>query len=160
MKLYIKQKILTLGEHFTVKNEFEEDVYYVEGSFFKIPKEFNIYDVNQKKVGHIERQIFRFFGHYDINDMKDTLVLRRNFSFFRQNYSLENTSWSLQGDFFGHNYQVVKDTRPIMTLTKHWFTWGDSYELDIPDSKDAILALAIAICVDYELLKDQSTNTA
>lgn len=160
MKLYIKQKVLTFGERFTVKNEFNEDVFYVEGSFFRIPKEFNIYDANQQKVGHIERQIFRLFGHYDINDQTETIILRRNFTFLRQNYSLENTNWSLQGDFFGHNYQVVQDSRPIMSLTKHWFTWGDSYELDISDPKDAVLALSIAICVDYELARDQSSNSS
>ena len=160
MKLYIKQKVLTFGERFTVKNEFGEDVYYVEGSFFRIPKEFNIYDANQEHVGHIERQLFRFFSHYNINDQKETIVLKRNFSFFRQNYTLEDTPWVLQGDFFAHQYEVVQDHTPIMSLSKHWFTWGDSYELNIPDAKDAVLALSIAICVDYEILRDQQSNSS
>ena len=43
-----------------------------------------------------------------------------------------------------------------MKLRKHWFTWGDSYELDIPDDHDALLALCIAVSVDYEIFKDQS----
>lgn len=160
MKLYIKQQVLTLGERFTVKNELGEDVYYVEGSFFRIPKEFTIYNCKREVVGHIERQLFRFFARYNINDQKDTMVLKREFSFFRQNYSLENTNWSLQGNFTGHHYEVVQDERPIMTLRKHWFTWGDSYELDIPNQKDEILALSIAICVDNEILKDQQNSSA
>lgn len=159
MKLYIKQSVFTLGEQFTVKNEFEEDVYYVEGSFLKIPKGFTIYNRYHEEVAKIERQLFRLMGHYDIQSNKEEIVLKRNFTFFRHSYELLHTQWSLQGDFLSHNYDVVDHGRPIMRLRKHWFTWGDSYELDIPHDEDAVLALCIAICVDYEILKDQQ-NTA
>ena len=36
-ELYIKQKVFSLGEKFTVKDDQENDVYFVEGSFMKIP---------------------------------------------------------------------------------------------------------------------------
>ena len=41
-ELYIKQKVFSIGEKFTVTDEYQNDVYYVEGSFFQIPKTFSI----------------------------------------------------------------------------------------------------------------------
>lgn len=158
MKLYIKQSVFTLGAKFTVKNEFGEDAYYIEGSFFRYPKEFNIYNSYHEKVGHIERQILRFFSHYDIKTDKQNITLKREFSFFRQYYSILGIDWSLQGNFTGHHYEVMSGNDPIMKLRKHWFTWGDSYELDIPDHQDEVLALAIAICIDNEILRDSQSN--
>lgn len=39
-QLYIKQKVLSLSDKFSVKDELENDVYFVEGSFMQIPKTF------------------------------------------------------------------------------------------------------------------------
>ena len=59
MKLYIKQSVFTLKEKFAVKNEDGLDVFYVEGSFMRIPKMFKIYDSKQNEVAIIERPMFR-----------------------------------------------------------------------------------------------------
>ncbi len=160
MKLYIKQAVFTLGERFTVKNEYGDDVFYVEGSFLKIPKQFKIYDKNQINVATIDRQMFRLFAHYDITTLEQNITLKRHFAFFRQSYSIEGINWALQGNFTGHHYEVVQGGNPIMKLRKHWFTWGDSYELDIPDDHDALLALCISVCIDNEIAKDASSNSA
>ena len=34
------------------------------------------------------------------------------------------------------------------THLKEWFTWGDCYALDIADSADEMLALAVVLAVD------------
>lgn len=158
MKLYIKQKVFALSESFEVRNEFNEVVYYVIGSFFRIPKKFIIYDANRKEVASAESELFKLLPRYDIRTQNESITLKRNFTFWRQSFDLIGTDWKLVGDFFSHEYQVVSGTRPIMNLSKHWFTWGDSYELDIQDDKDALLCLAIAIAVDAEILKDNNSN--
>ena len=158
MKLFIKQRVFTLGEEFTVKNEHGEDVFYVSGSFFRIPKKFEIFDKNHQRVGTIESQLFRLFSHYDVNTDSDTLTVRQNFSMFRHSISIVNKDWTLQGDFFAHEYRVVAGNRPIMSISKHWFTWGDSYMLDIVNDDDAILCLAIVIIVDNIIQKQRSSS--
>lgn len=158
MKLYIKQSVFTFKDKFTVQNEYGHDVFYVDGSFLRIPKQFKVYDINYDEVAIIDRQMFRLFANYDIKTKHKNITLKRQFSFFRQVYILEGINWALQGNFTSHNYEVVQGGNPIMELRKHWFRWGDSYELNIPDDHDAILALCIAICVDYEIYKDQSKS--
>jgi len=37
-QLYIKQKVFSLSGKFTVKDQQEKDIYYVEGSFMQVPK--------------------------------------------------------------------------------------------------------------------------
>ncbi|NLC65789.1 MAG: hypothetical protein GX752_02455 [Clostridium sp.] len=160
MKLYIKQSVFTLKDKFTVKNEEGQDVFYVDGSFFRIPKQFKVYDKNQNEVASIDRQMFRLFGSYDIVTENSQITLRRQFSLFRQSYILEGINWYLQGNFTGHHYEVIEGESLVMKLRKHWFTWGDSYELSIPDDQDALLALCIAICIDYEILKDQNSSNS
>ena len=47
-----------------------------------------------------------------------------------------------------HDYQIIKRGRKIVTISKEWMTWGDSYELDIADPADELVALAVVIAID------------
>jgi uncharacterized protein YxjI len=39
---YLRQKVFSLSEKFTVKDQGEKDAYYVEGSFMNVPEIFSI----------------------------------------------------------------------------------------------------------------------
>lgn len=160
MKLYIKQKVFTLGERFYVKDEHGNDVYYVEGSFLRIPKEFNIYEISGKHVARIEKQMFRLLRRYDIETENHEVTLKRHFTFMFSKFSLEGLDWELEGSFLAHDYRLIKGERPIMAIKKHWFTWGDSYELDITHDEDALLSLCIVIAVDAAVRDDNSKANA
>lgn len=56
-QLYIKQKVLSLSEKFTIKNEQDNDVYYVEGSFMKIPKTFHVINTMKDEIALIIRKL-------------------------------------------------------------------------------------------------------
>lgn len=155
MKLYIKQKVFTLGERFYVKDEFGTDQYYVEGSFFRYPKQFKIYNMKNELVSQIDRQMMKLLPHYNIQTSRKSLTIKQNLTFLKMSFSILNSDWKLQGDYFGHNYSIISGNKPLMHLSKHWFTWGDSYELNIIDPDDAILCLSIAVVVDAALVASQ-----
>ena len=47
-----------------------------------------------------------------------------------------------------HDYEITHAGRPIVTIQKEWMTWGDSYQLDISDPADEVLALAGVLTID------------
>lgn len=160
MKLYIKQKVFSLGERFYVKDELGNDVYYVEGSFLRIPKKFEIFSLDNELVATIERQMFRLLPHYNISTFNEEITIKKDFTFLRSRYQVFEKNWSVQGDFLAHNYDITSNTETIMHIQKHWFTWGDSYELNINKSENALLALAIVIVVDSEMARSANANSS
>lgn len=68
----VKQKFRLGGEGFAIKNDRGEIAYQVEGSFFKIPKTFTIYDAAGEQVSEISKEILTCF-----------LVLRFSFGMAR-----------------------------------------------------------------------------
>ena len=84
----------------------------------------------------------------------------KEFTFFKPSYRVEGLSWRLSGDFWAHEYSLADSGRQIMRLSKQWFTWGDSYELNIADSKDALLCLCIALAVDCAMASQNSSAGA
>ena len=47
-----------------------------------------------------------------------------------------------------HDYEITQNGNPIVTIRKEWMTWGDSYELDIADPQNEIIALAVVLTID------------
>lgn len=148
MKLYIKQKVFSFKDRFTIADENEEVVYTVEGKVFSLGKKLKVFDANGEEVASIEEKVLSFRPRYYINiPDRDEITVHKKFS-FKPKYVIEGSDWMLQGDFFEHNYGIVEGSEPVMNLTKKWFTWGDSYELDIEHKDDMLLSVCIVLVVD------------
>lgn len=82
----------------------------------------------------------------------------KDFTFFRPSYHVEGLPWQMNGDFWEHNYVMHDGRYEIMRLSKSWFTWGDSYELEIFDSQNEILCLSVALAVDCAVAQSQNNQ--
>lgn len=160
MKLYIKQKVFSWGAKFTVKDDAGNDRYFVEGEVFSLGKKLHILDSARNEVALIQQKLFSFLPRYFVyvNDVEIAEIVKE-FSFFRPRYSIEGLGWEIEGDFWSYNYAIIRDGRPIVTISKEWMTWGDSYELDIADPRDEIVALAVVLTIDCVLAAQAAASS-
>ena len=70
------------------------------------------------------------------------------FTFFRQEYSVNGLGWKVHGDIFSHDYEITANGQRIAQVSKEWFTLGDAYEIDIADGADEVTALAFILVID------------
>ena len=149
MKLYIKERIFTWGDKFTVKDEAGNDKYIVEGEVFSWGKKLHVYDMQGCEAAFIKQEMFRFLPTYSVYQRGEYVgEIRKEFSFLFPRYSIDGLGWEIEGSFMAHDYQITKGERSIVTISKEWMTWGDSYELDIADPADEIVALAVVLTID------------
>lgn len=155
MRLYIKQKIFSLGERFSVKDEFGNDRYFVEGEWLSIPKAFRIYNAQNQEVLSLESKFFSFLPMYQIiRNGEVAAEIVKEFSFFRPKYRIDGSPFSVEGDVFSHDYTILRDGAPVASISKEWFTWGDSYMINNYNGEDEEMLLAILIVIDFVLSRD------
>ena len=155
MKLYVKQKIFSLGEKFTVKDEFGNDRYFVEGEVFSFPKRFHIYDSFGNEVLLLQNKIFSFTPTYQIiRNGNIAAEIVKEISFFRPHYAIYGSPFSVEGDAFSHDYSILRDGVPVAEISKEWFTWGDSYMVNNFNHEDTEMMLAILIVIDCVLAQN------
>ena len=54
-----------------------------------------------------------------------------------------------KGDLFDHEFTVEWENGvPMAEVSKRWFSVRDTYGLTVHPNQDAVLALAIAVCID------------
>ena len=80
----------------------------------------------------------------------------REFSFFKPHYTIDGLDWTVDGDFWDHNYTITERGRSIATIQKEWFTWGDCYVADIDNSINEIMAIAVVLTIDCVLASQNS----
>ena len=149
MKLYIKEKVFSWGDKFTVKDEHGYDKYVVEGEVFTWGKKLHIYDMTGREVAFIKQEVWSFLPRYYVFcNGQQVAEIKKEFTFLFPKYSIEGLGWEIDGSFLAHEYEITKAGRSIVTISKEWMTWGDSYELNIANPADEILALAVVITID------------
>lgn len=149
MKLYIKKKVFSWGDKFTVKDEHGRDKYVVEGEVFSWGKKLHVYDMARREVAFIKQEVWSWLPRYYVFcDDRQVAEIKKEFTFFFPKYSIEGLGWEIDGSFMAHEYQITQSGRQIVSISKEWMTWGDSYELNIANSADEIVALAVLLTID------------
>ena len=53
-----------------------------------------------------------------------------------------------EGDFLDHEYHFARGGRIVATVSKQWFSWSDTYGVEIADGEDDALLLASTVVID------------
>ena len=80
MKLYIKEKVFSRGDKFTVKDEHGNDKYLVQGEVLSFGKKLHVYDSVGREVAFIKQEIWSFLPRYYV------FLWRRTGSWCRRQY--------------------------------------------------------------------------
>jgi len=159
MKLYIKEKVFSWGDKFTVKDEYGNDKYFVQGEVLSWGKKLHVYDAWGNEVAFIKQEVFSFLPRfYVFCDNIQVAEIKKEFSFIFPRYSVSGLGWEIEGRFMAHDYEIKKGIRTIVSISKEWMTWGDSYELDIANPEDEIVALSVVLTIDC--VTESATNAA
>lgn len=149
MKLYIKQKIFSWTEKFTVTDEYGEIRYTVEGELLSLWKKLHIYDAAGEEAALIRRKIVSFLPTYHVFCGEEQIAeIRKELAWLRPKYSLARLGWEIRGHISAHDYEITCDGCLIATIRKKWFSLSDSYELDVEDPGDELPALAVVLTID------------
>lgn len=149
MKLYMKQKVFSWGDRFRVYDEDGREYFYVQGEVFSFGKKLHVFGADGNEVSFIHQKVMSFLPRFYIavNGIA-TAEVTKQISFLRQSYLVKGPDWQVSGDFLAHEYTMEKDGIPVAVVSKHWLTWGDTYEIDIARPEDAIMALSVVLVID------------
>lgn len=158
MRLYIKQKVFSIGAKFSVKDEYGNDRYFVEGEILTLGRKLHIYDIDDNEVAFVRQKFLSFMPKFTVEVGGEEIAeIVKEFTLFKPKYYVEGLDWNVDGELFAHDYVITSGDEEIVSIHKAWMSWGDTYELDIADNADEITALAVVLAIDTVL---DSTNTA
>jgi len=161
MKLYIKQQVFSWGDKFFVKDENEQDKYFVQGEVFSLGKKLHINDINGNEVAFIHQKLMSLMPRYFVfKGGEQAAEIVQKFKLFKPAYVVNGPDWKVEGNFNAHLYRVFHGEDPVINIEKVWFSWGDSYVLDIDESTDEVLALAVVLAIDAATQQQNANHSS
>lgn len=158
-QLYMRQKILSLRGKFTIMDEQGNDIYYVTGSFMKIPKSFIIMNQQQQQLAVITKKVLSLFPTFFVEVQgKEIATIRKELSFFKARYSIHGEGIEVQGNWWDMNFRIFQHGEEIAAISKKWLSFGDSYEIQI--LKDHMEEIIIALVVAIDCVKEDSESAS
>lgn len=160
-ELYIKQKVFSLSGKFTVKDQEEKDRYYVEGSFMKVPKTFSILNASRDEVALITKKVFSFLPKFYVEvNGQDVLTIKKEFSFLKARYTIDAAGIEVRGNWWDMNFQVLQHGKVVGEVDKKWFSWGDSYRVQVLDEEMETIVIALVIAIDCVKADESSSSSS
>ena len=154
MQYVLKQKLVSLGNNFTIKDVEGHDAFQVKGQLVSLGDKLSFQDLEGNELVYIEQKVFNWVATYEIwRDGRMVADVRRDlFSFRRHRFTVDAPGpddLEAVGDFLDFEYVVNRGDRKIATITRQLFHLSDTYWVQIDDEeKDPVLVLAIAVVLE------------
>ena len=160
MKVYIKNRVFSLGQGSSVVDENKNALFDVKGRAISITRKKFLYDANGQLLYSIRNKWINFFVHkayiYDASGSKIATVKDKWFNvnqeYFVMGYKDEI---KIQGKFFGLTSQILRNSNVIGTVRRQITFIADAFELEA-DERDIPFLIALVVALDN--IHDKRTN--
>jgi uncharacterized protein YxjI len=153
MRYVMKQKLFCLGDDFTIKDETGAERFFVDGKAFSLGAQLSFQDMEGRELAFIRQKLLAWGPTYEIyRDNELFAVIKKDlFTLFHCRFTVDEPGpddLEAKGDFTGHEYEFWRQSGLRATVSKQWFTWTDTYGVDITDGEDDILILTSTVVID------------
>lgn len=150
MKLYMKQKFLTFGT-FDIFDENKNAIFFVECPFAFFNRKLTVYDTQtNQQVAFIHQRHGLFTCAYDVDVYGQFFAtIQQKLSFWRTNFDIDELGWTIKGSVWDHDFTIYDDNdNVIAVIRKEYFTWSDTFEVDIVNDEDVLYVIATVLAID------------
>jgi uncharacterized protein YxjI len=163
MRYVMRERLLSWGDDFTIKDTDGRDVYFVDGRVFSIGDKLSFKDMAGSELIRIEQKLLSFGPQYEIIRGGDTVavVKKHLFTLFRARFTVDvpgPDDLEAAGNFLDHDYSFSRGGREVARASKKWVSLTDTYAIDIADDEDPVLILAAAVVIDLVSHPDEQKN--
>jgi uncharacterized protein YxjI len=153
MRYVLKQKLLSWGDDYHIRDEQGRDVFFVDGKALSLGDQLSFQDLAGHELAYIRQKLFALGRTYEIyrNGELAAVVKKELFALFHHRFTVDvpgPDDLEAEGDFLDHEYTFWRGGRVVATVSKRWFSFADTYGVDIEDGEDDVLILASAVVVD------------
>ena len=153
MRYVMKQKLFCWGDDFAIKDEQGQDVFFVDGKAFSIGEKLSFQDMGGNELAFISQKLLAWGPTYEIYRGSElaAVVKKHLFTFLNCKFTVDvpgPDDLEAEGNFLDHEYTFARGGRIVATVSKQWFSWTDTYGVEVADGEDAVLLLASTVVID------------
>lgn len=152
MKLYIKQKVFAFTDKYDIFDVNGNVNFRVESEFLTFMPKLHLYDSYGQEQYFIKKKLTFLLAEYEIYNSYGNFCasVSQEFTLLKSKLSVESNlgHFQINGNILSLDFDIFNNGQYFGSIHKKWLSWGDSYELDIPDESNAGFLCALVIAID------------
>jgi uncharacterized protein YxjI len=163
MRYVLKQKFWSWGDDFRIRDADGKDVFFVDGRAFSWGDKLSFQDMEKNELAFIRQKLLAWGPTYEIevHGRLVAVVKKKLFTLLRCKFAVDvpgPDDLEAQGSFLDHEYAFERQGREVAQVSKRWFSWTDTYGVDIVGGEDDVLILATAVVIDMVCHQESKRN--
>jgi uncharacterized protein YxjI len=152
MRYLMRQKFLSWGENYLIKDDTGQDVFLVKGKIFRIKNKLSFQDTQENELAFIQQKLMSWGNTYEIYRNSEVYATM-NESFFTsigRKFTVDipgADDLKVKGNFSGYEYTFERASGVVATVLKKWASVADTYAVDIIPGEDDVLILACTVVI-------------
>lgn len=153
MRYVMKQKLFSWGDDFTIRDADGRDAFFVDGKAFTFGDQLSFQDMEGHELAYIKQKLLSWGPTYEIhrNGALAAVVKKQLFTFIHHRFTVDvpgPDDLEAAGSFTDHEYTFTRGSRTVAVVSKQWFSWTDTYGVDVAEGEDVVLILASSVVID------------
>jgi uncharacterized protein YxjI len=153
MRYMMRQKVFSLADRFAIRNERDEEAYFVNGKLLSFGHQLSFEDPQGRELLFIREKVISLGKNYELfrGEEHVATIHKELFTFFHCTFEIHvdgQGDLEAEGNFSDHEYVVTRDGQPVAQISKEWFTLADTYGVEIAEGEDPVLVLAATVVID------------
>ena len=112
MTLYLQEELFSL-DHFDIWDEDGNVKYQVERELFQFGRKLVVADMQGREVCFVQHIPFSIPCAYELAVPGGSVQLDRHFSFFTQQYTIDELGWKVAGSFMSLDFEITQGDRRV-----------------------------------------------
>ena len=161
MRYVMKEKVLSWGDDFRIRDASGRDVFYVDGKVFSFGDKLSFKDMDGNELALIDQKLLSVGPTYEIfrGGRRVAVVKKKRFTLLRTRFTVDvpgPDDLEAVGNFIGHDYTFERGGREVARVSKKWFRMTDTYGVEVEDGEDDVLILASCVVIDLCMHPDDN----
>lgn len=153
MRYVMQQNVFCLGDDYTIRDQDGNDCFQVDGKAFSFGDKLSFQDMQGNELAFVSQKVFAWGPTYEIyRDGELAAVVKKElFTFLSCKFTVDvpgPDDLEAEGDFLDKEYTFSRGDQAVASVSKRWFSFSDTYGIDIADGEDDVLILAAAVVID------------
>ena len=148
----MREKMISIGDDYWIEDAAGTKIFNVNGKAARVRATFKLEDRLGSTVASIKENnlTVRDRIKIDLPDGKSATVKKALIG-LRERYTIgvdDGEDLSAKGNIVDHEYEIERDGDKIGEVSKKWFRVRDTYGVEVFDTRETVLILAITVAVD------------
>ena len=150
----MRQKLVTFGDDFYIKNEAGQNVFKVDGKVLRVRDKLIFKDMQGNKVCQLQERMVTVKDTMAIEDGQGNEVARVKKALITPLHDRwavkigDGPDLDVQGNILDHEYHIGEGRDKVAEVSKKWFRVRDTYGVAIDPGQNDALILAITVAID------------